>query len=86
MPGLGKRIQGVFEMILEARDVEKWYLRGKGDSNRFYAVRRADLVLEPGKVTVLTGRSGSGKTTLMNMMAGLLTPDTGEVRLDQQDL
>ena len=73
-------------MILEARDVEKWYLRGKGDSNRFYAVRRADLVLEPGKVTVLTGRSGSGKTTLMNMMAGLLTPDRGMVRVDEQDL
>ena len=73
-------------MILEAIDVEKWYLRGKGDSNRFFAVRSTDLVLEPGKVVVLTGRSGSGKTTLMNMMAGLLTPDRGMVRVDEQDL
>ena len=75
-----------FGMILEACSVEKWYLRGKGDSNRFYAVKSTDLMMEPGKVTVLTGRSGSGKTTLMNMMAGLLTPDGGEIRLDGKDL
>ena len=73
-------------MILEASAVEKWYLRGKGESNRFFAVRKTDLTLVSGKVTVLTGRSGSGKTTLMNMMAGLLTPDSGKVILDGQDL
>ena len=66
MPGLGKRIQGVFEMILEARDVEKWYLRGKGDSNRFFAVRSTDLVLEPGEHTLtFQGRTdGSQDSTL----------------------
>ena len=53
------------DMILEACSVEKWYLRGKGDSNRFFAVKSTDLKMESGKVTVLTGRSGSGKTTLM---------------------
>lgn len=73
-------------MILEANTVSKWYLRGKGDSNRFFAVRDVSLNLEAGRVIVLTGRSGSGKTTLMNMMAGLLTPDEGEVLLDGQDL
>ncbi len=73
-------------MILKASAVEKWYLRGKGESNRFFAVRKTDLTLVSGKVTVLTGRSGSGKTTLMNMMAGLLTPDSGKVILDGQDL
>ena len=73
-------------MILNASSVEKWYLRRKGESNRFFAVRKTDLTLESGKVTVLTGRSGSGKTTLMNMMAGLLTPDSGKVTLDGQDL
>ena len=73
-------------MILEACSVEKWYLRGKGGSNRFYAVKDANLTLEGGKVTVLTGRSGSGKTTLMNMLAGLLVPDGGKVLLDGKDL
>ncbi len=73
-------------MKLEASAVEKWYLRGNGESNRFFAVTKTDLALEPGEVTVLTGRSGSGKTTLMNIMAGLLTPDGGRVMLDGQDL
>ena len=73
-------------MRLEASAVEKWYLRGKGESNRFFAVTKTDLTLEPGEVTVLTGRSGSGKTTLMNIMAGMLTPDSGKVILEGQDL
>ena len=73
-------------MIIEACSVEKWYLRGKGGSNRFYAVKNTDLILKPGTMTVLTGRSGSGKTTLMNIMAGLLKPDSGEVKIDGEKL
>ena len=73
-------------MRLEAAAVEKWFFRGKGDRNRFYAVQKTDLALASGKVTVLTGRSGSGKTTLMHMMAGLLVPDGGQVLLDGKDL
>ena len=73
-------------MRLEAFDIEKWYLRGKGERNRFFAVQKTSLALSPGTVTVLTGRSGSGKTTLMSMMAGLLTPDAGKVCFDGRDL
>lgn len=36
--------------------------------------------LEPGTLTVVTGRIGSGKTTLLRALLGLLPPDTGEVR------
>ena len=73
-------------MLIEAAGIEKWYFRGRKDSNRFFAVKRADLVLKPGQVTVLTGRSGSGKTTLMHMMSGLLTPDGGTLLADGQEL
>ena len=73
-------------MIREARGVQKWFFRGKGDSNRFFAVQETDLYLRPGKVTVLTGRSGSGKTTLLSMAGGLLKPDGGSIRADGTDL
>ena len=33
-------------------------------------------------MTALFGRSGSGKTTLVNVIAGLIRPDAGRVRID----
>jgi ABC-type lipoprotein export system ATPase subunit len=40
----------------------------------------------PGALTVVTGRSGAGKTTLLRLLAGLDTPDGGEVVLDGSPL
>lgn len=39
------------------------------------------LSLEPGEMLGLIGPNGSGKSTLLNLMAGLLNPSRGEVRL-----
>ena len=41
---------------------------------------RGRLELQPG-VTALFGQSGAGKTTLVKMIAGLLTPDEGEIAI-----
>lgn len=40
-----------------------------------------DLRLQPGEMLGLIGPNGSGKSTLLNVMAGLLAPDRGQVRL-----
>jgi ABC-type lipoprotein export system ATPase subunit len=42
--------------------------------------------LEARAQTALTGESGSGKTTLLHLIAGLLTPDEGTIRLDGRDM
>jgi osmoprotectant transport system ATP-binding protein len=44
-------------------------------------LKPTSLTVEPGKTTVLIGPSGCGKSTLLRLMVGLITPDTGEVRL-----
>ena len=40
------------------------------------------LEMEDGKFTTLLGSSGCGKTTLLRMIAGLETPDSGEILFD----
>lgn len=41
-----------------------------------------DLVAESGSFTVLVGESGCGKSTLLGLLAGLMSPASGEVRAD----
>ncbi|WP_211196139.1 ABC transporter ATP-binding protein [Alteraurantiacibacter aquimixticola] len=38
--------------------------------------------LEPGKITAICGPNGAGKSSLLAVLAGLLSPDSGEVQLD----
>ena len=40
-----------------------------------------NLSIEAGEFVAIVGFSGSGKTTLISAIAGLLTPDAGEIRV-----
>lgn len=42
------------------------------------------LTLERGEISSLIGPSGSGKSTLLRVLVGLLTPSSGEIRLNGQ--
>jgi branched-chain amino acid transport system ATP-binding protein len=46
------------------------------------AVDAIDLDLTAGELVSIIGPNGAGKTTLFNLVAGLISPDAGEVRLD----
>jgi ABC-2 type transport system ATP-binding protein len=60
----------------------------RGVARRFgavEAVRGIDLTAQAGEVTALVGPNGAGKTTLLLVLATLLVPDAGEVRVAGHD-
>lgn len=49
-----------------------------------HALKAADLKIPAGSFTTLLGPSGCGKTTLLRLIAGLETPDAGEILIDDE--
>ncbi|MER7133005.1 ABC transporter ATP-binding protein [Streptosporangium saharense] len=65
--------------LLEARSVERSY-------GRTPALREASLSVRAGEILAIMGPSGSGKSTLLHCLAGIFTPDAGEIWFDGQRL
>ena len=61
-------------VLLEARGLQRSF-------GRVRILRGIDLTLQAGEAVVVAGPNGAGKTTLLRLMAGLLRPDAGEVRV-----
>ncbi|MEM6424148.1 MAG: ABC transporter ATP-binding protein [Cyanobacteria bacterium P01_D01_bin.128] len=69
------------DSILELHNLAKRY------SDRApYAVQSVDLVLNRGDILGLLGPSGCGKTTLLRLIAGFEHPQTGTIKLAQQEV
>jgi putative spermidine/putrescine transport system ATP-binding protein len=64
---------------LEIEGLQKTY----GDT---VALRATDLCVNSGEFLTLLGPSGSGKTTLLQMIAGLVQPSAGAIRIDGRDV
>ncbi len=67
---------------LESQNLRKSYGRGK---RRFEAVRGVSLKILPGEVLAFLGPNGAGKTTTIKMIAGLVRPDAGWVKIAGAD-
>ncbi len=50
------------------------------------AVQNVSLLLQAGELLALIGPNGAGKSTTFNMLGGQLAPDSGQVRLNGQDI
>ena len=62
-------------MYVELKNINKTY-------GSYQASRNVNFGIEKGKLIGLLGPSGSGKTTILRMIAGLETPDSGEIIID----
>ena len=65
--------------VLETRQISKSY-RGRP------VVHDVSVYVEQGKVVGLLGPNGAGKTTSFYIIVGLISPDSGNVRIDDEDI
>ena len=50
--------------------------------NEFYALQDVSFSIEPGESVALIGRNGSGKSTMLKLIAGVMYPSKGSVRVN----
>ncbi|MBR2354494.1 MAG: energy-coupling factor transporter ATPase, partial [Clostridia bacterium] len=62
------------------------YYHGKDTPYQIKALDQISLTIPHGIVTGLIGHTGSGKSTLVQMLNGLLKPDSGHVLIDGKDI
>ena len=69
--------------MIEVHDLKKTYRRG---DDTIVACDVGELNIARGEHVALVGRSGLGKSTLLNIIAGLLLPDTGSIRVQDVEV
>ena len=65
--------------MIQIKDVSKRFQNEK-------AINYADMEFEDGKSYMLLGASGCGKSTLLNMIAGILSPEKGEIIIGGEEM
>ena len=65
--------------VIEIKGVNKTYRTRDGDVP---TLKDIDITVDDGELLVIVGPSGCGKSTLLRMVAGLLPPTSGEIRVE----
>jgi multiple sugar transport system ATP-binding protein len=80
---LKERDRAAFGVMGTATIADRVPAPGRGSA---FSIRNLKLRIPDGKTLVILGPSGCGKTTLLRIIAGLIPPDSGEVRYDDVDV
>ena len=76
--------------ILSANNLSKFYSKNKGLFNKqsinLRAVNNININLKAKESLGIVGESGCGKSTLAKMLAGLITPSSGEIKIQDKDI
>lgn len=70
-----------FDVDIELKDVSFGY----PNSNKL-ALENVNLTIKKGEIIAIIGNSGSGKTTLINLILGFISPNKGEVKVDNKNI
>lgn len=80
VPDTGVREPVAFEREIRLEGVRFGY------DNQPEILRGVDLSLPTGSLTVMSGVSGAGKSTILDLLGGLLTPQSGRILIDGREL
>lgn len=67
--------------ILNNTSVQKSFLKKKVHNEVFEAVKHVSFQLQKGEILGIIGQNGSGKSTLLRSIAGVFSPNSGEINL-----
>jgi putative ABC transport system ATP-binding protein len=70
--------------VLEARTITKEFREGRGEA--VSVLKGVSLDVRRGEIVALEGPSGSGKTTLLSILGCILTPSSGTVVVDGEEV
>jgi len=78
-----KQRTSVVAPVLSGEAVVKTFREGREDVP---VLRGVDLAMNPGEIVALEGPSGSGKTTFLSILGCILTPSSGRVVVDGEEV